>query len=54
MSESPRLFLRLARYLRVNALWWLVPVVLILLALGALILLTEPPAETMPNIYQQP
>jgi hypothetical protein len=41
------------RYLWSNALWWGIPLVLMVLGLVAIALFTGG-GDTMPNIYQQP
>ncbi len=46
-------FTQLFRYLWTNALWWLVPLVLLLFVLFLFVWLTTDPND-MPNIYQRP
>jgi hypothetical protein len=45
---------RAASYLWHNAVWWLVPLAIILATLLVFALLTNEPADPMPSIYQRP
>jgi len=53
MDRKPARLPGLLGYLLRNAVWWLVPLVLLLGALILFVLLTQEPAPTMPNIYRR-
>ncbi|MDP6111048.1 MAG: hypothetical protein QF473_31310 [Planctomycetota bacterium] len=45
--------MKILRYFWTNALWWGIPLLMMVLGLVAIALFTGG-GETMPNIYQQP
>lgn len=54
MNQGRNPVARLLRYLWSNALWWAVPLLLIVAALLLFVWLTAEPTSTVPNIYQVP
>lgn len=52
MSRQSGLISRLLRYLWANALWWLIPMLLILGLLLALVWLIPERRDKMPDIYE--